>query len=91
MGYQLKEGESHMVHCFECKEAFELTSEHEKNYIDSSMCPVCFNKAMEFLHGGPIEYYQQKIMKSLDMIIEDIKGINQCIQDILDEHKKGGK
>ncbi len=86
MGYQLKEGESHMVHCFECKEAFELTKEHEQNYISSSLCPKCFNKAMEESFKE-VDYYLDKIVTTLGLIVKDIQAINNDIKKILE----GGK
>lgn len=89
MAYQLKEGESHVEHCFECKEAFELTPEHEQYYADSSLCPACYEKAMITLHGGDLEYYHTKMLESLDKIVADIKGINECIKIICEDYKKG--
>jgi hypothetical protein len=86
MGYQLKEGESHIVHCFECKEAFELTKEHEQNYISSSLCPKCFNKAMAEMHSE-MDIYLNKIVKTLGDILKDINAINNDIKKILE----GGK
>ena len=86
MGYQLKEGESHVVHCFECKEAFELTKEHEQNYVDSSLCPKCFNKAMAEMHSE-MDIYLNKIVKTFGDILKDINAINNDIKKILE----GGK
>ncbi len=83
MGYQLKEGESHMVHCFECKEAFELTKEHEQNYISSSLCPKCFNNAMAEAFKEA-DYYLDKIVTILGKIVKDIQGINNDIKKILE-------
>jgi len=86
MGYQLKKGESHVVHCFECKEAFELTKEHEQNYISSSLCPKCFNKAMAAAYNE-VDYYLDKIVTTLGLIVKDIQAINNDIKKILE----GGK
>lgn len=86
MGYQLKKGESHVVHCFECKEEFELTPDFEKDYINSSLCPKCFDKAMEESFKE-VDYYLDKIVTTLGKIVKDIQGINNDIKKILE----GGK
>lgn len=86
MAYQLKKGESHVVHCFECKEAFELTKKHEQNYVNSSLCPKCFDKAMAAMYND-VDFYLNKIISTLTGIVKDINAINNDIKKILE----GGK
>ena len=71
-------------HCFECKETFVLTPEHHQNYIDSSLCPKCYDKAMR--KGSDVEFYAEKVSIQLDEIIKEIAEINKILQEIV-----GGK
>ena len=84
MAYMMKKEESHVSveHCFECKEAFILTPEHQDNYIASSLCPKCFNNAMEQLHSTDIEDLIIKIIRQLDEIGNQITEINNELKKI---------
>lgn len=82
----MKEGESLVVHCYECKEPFELTPKHENAYISSSLCPKCYEKAMEEAYSD-VDYYLNKIVTTLGLIVKDIEAINNDIKKILE----GGK
>jgi superfamily II helicase len=86
MGYQMQAEESHVSveHCFECKETFVLTPEHHQNYIDSSLCQECYDKAMR--KGSDVEFYAEKVSIQLDEIIKEIAEINKILQEIV-----GGK
>jgi superfamily II helicase len=82
MGYQLKEHESHVSveHCYRCKNAFTLTPAHQQNYIDSSLCPKCYNEAME--SGTDVEFFAEKVFNQLDVIIKEINEINKTLKEL---------
>lgn len=58
-------------HCYECKEAFKLTKEHEFGYRSSGLCPSCYRKAMEYFHKEPtIDDFMSVLIKIEERITE---------------------
>lgn len=70
-------------HCFECKESFEMSESHRRDYQNSGLCPSCFGKAMDYPRDTLVE-----ILEVDKAILENIKLVNVSLLKIL---KKMGK
>ena len=69
---------NNIEHCYECKEPFELTKEHEFTYRSSGLCPKCYRVAMEYFHKDPTsDDFMSVLMKIEERITEILLFLKQ--------------